>query len=222
MSQQARDYSKGIFLPAYDYAGGLKFGQVVIRTTVNADGTPQVILPSGSYPQKQGFYGVVMSEDYIGGSGTAAGEALALRRQGAGIVLLEINTAVSAGDKLIASPTTPGCVAPRTAYSGNCTVIGTAEESLSSSTAVQRLEAYIQPYDIEDEHQILVSQPTAATAVGATTAYGQALSVGLSVADVQDWPRRIQAVAAPAVRAVAAQALDAKNSVTLYLTPGPG
>ena len=54
------------------------------------------------------------------------------------------------------------------------------------------------------------------------TAYGQALAVGLSVADVQDWPRRIQAVAAPSVRAIAAQALDRKNSVTLYLTPGPG
>ena len=53
------------------------------------------------------------------------------------------------------------------------------------------------------------------------TAYGQALVVGRTVADVQDWPRRIQAVAAAAVRAEAAQALDPKNSVTLYLTPGP-
>ena len=184
MSQQARDYTKGIFLPAYDYAGSLKFGQVVIRTTANADGTPQVILPSGSYPHKQGFYGVVMSQGYVGGTGTAAGEPLACRRQGAGIVLLEINTAVTAGDKLIASATTPGCVKPRTAYSGNCTVIGTAEESLSSSAAVQKLEAYIQPYDIEDDHQIIVSQPTAATAVGAATRYGQAQLTALNAAQV--------------------------------------
>ncbi|MEI9889034.1 MAG: pitrilysin family protein [Rhizomicrobium sp.] len=52
------------------------------------------------------------------------------------------------------------------------------------------------------------------------TAYGQALAIGLSVADVQAWPRRIQAVGAATVRA-AAQGLDRRNAVTLYLTPGP-
>jgi zinc protease len=53
------------------------------------------------------------------------------------------------------------------------------------------------------------------------TAYGQALAEGLKVSDVQDWPRRIGAVNAGAVRAAAAQALDRRQSVTLYLTPGP-
>jgi zinc protease len=52
------------------------------------------------------------------------------------------------------------------------------------------------------------------------TAYGQALAVGRTVADVQDWARRIQAVGADAVRAAAAGALIPRESVTLYLTPG--
>ena len=53
------------------------------------------------------------------------------------------------------------------------------------------------------------------------TAYGQALAVGRTVADVQTWPRRIQAVGADAVRAAAAEELIPRESVTLYLTPGP-
>jgi zinc protease len=53
------------------------------------------------------------------------------------------------------------------------------------------------------------------------TAYGQALAVGQTVADVQDWPRRVDAVPAAAVRDATAS-LDRRNAVTLYLTPGPG
>ncbi|HXC54555.1 MAG TPA: pitrilysin family protein [Rhizomicrobium sp.] len=53
------------------------------------------------------------------------------------------------------------------------------------------------------------------------TAYGQALAVGLSVAEVQSWPRRIAAVTPQAVQAAAATALVRRQSVTLYLTPGP-
>jgi zinc protease len=52
------------------------------------------------------------------------------------------------------------------------------------------------------------------------TAYGQALVLGRSAADVQDWPRRIQAVSAAAVRA-AAGALNRRDAVTLYLSPSP-
>ncbi len=51
------------------------------------------------------------------------------------------------------------------------------------------------------------------------TGYGQALVVGLTVADVQDWPRRIEAVRADAVRAAALQWLIPAESVTLHLTP---
>ncbi|HEY4940258.1 MAG TPA: pitrilysin family protein [Rhizomicrobium sp.] len=53
------------------------------------------------------------------------------------------------------------------------------------------------------------------------SAYGQALAIGRTVADVQDWPRRIEAVTPDSVRAAAAVVLDRKNAVTLYLTPGP-
>ncbi|MEI9994507.1 MAG: pitrilysin family protein [Rhizomicrobium sp.] len=53
------------------------------------------------------------------------------------------------------------------------------------------------------------------------TEYGQALVVGQNVAEVQSWPRRIEAVSAAAVRDAAAQALQRRESVTLYLTPGP-
>ena len=54
------------------------------------------------------------------------------------------------------------------------------------------------------------------------TAYGQALAVGLAVADLQTWSHRIQAVDADAVRVAAAEELIPRESVTLYLTPGPG
>ncbi len=54
------------------------------------------------------------------------------------------------------------------------------------------------------------------------TAYGQALAEGRSVADVQNWPRAIEAVGADAVRAAAAEQLVPRESVSLYLTPGPG
>jgi zinc protease len=53
------------------------------------------------------------------------------------------------------------------------------------------------------------------------SAYGQALAIGRTAADVEDWPRRIAAVTADAVRNAAATALLRKNSVTLYLTQGP-
>jgi zinc protease len=50
------------------------------------------------------------------------------------------------------------------------------------------------------------------------SAYGQALTIGLTVDDVEDWPRRIRAVGPNAVRAAAA-ALNRRESVTGYLLP---
>ena len=183
MSQQARDYSKGIFLPAYDYAGGLQFGYITIRRAAHADGTPPVILPSGAAPWTQSFYGVCMSQGFVGGSGTAAGEPLALKRQGAGIVILEANVAVTAGDELIASASTLGCVKPRTADSGSCQVIGTAEETLASSTAVQRLEAYIQPYKHEDPADLTIADPGTGVAIPVTKSGYIALTIGSAGAE---------------------------------------
>jgi zinc protease len=52
------------------------------------------------------------------------------------------------------------------------------------------------------------------------SAYGQALALGLTVADVQSWPRRIQAVSAQNVRDAAAASLLKREAVTLFLKPG--
>ena len=51
------------------------------------------------------------------------------------------------------------------------------------------------------------------------SAYGQALTIGLTVDDVNEWPARIRAVNAEAVRK-AAQSLSRKEAVTGYLIPG--
>jgi zinc protease len=50
-------------------------------------------------------------------------------------------------------------------------------------------------------------------------AYGQALTIGLTVDDVNEWPARIRAVTAEGVRR-AAQSLSRKEAVTGYLLPG--
>jgi zinc protease len=50
-------------------------------------------------------------------------------------------------------------------------------------------------------------------------AYGQQLTIGLTVDDVNEWPARIRAVTAEGVRR-AAQGLSRKEAVTGYLLPG--
>ena len=52
--------------------------------------------------------------------------------------------------------------------------------------------------------------------------YGQALAVGLSVKDVQDWPDLLQAVTAEDVRAAAKLVLDRHHAVTGWLTTEEG
>jgi zinc protease len=51
------------------------------------------------------------------------------------------------------------------------------------------------------------------------SAYGQALTIGMTVDDVNEWPARIRAVNAESVRK-AAQLLARKQAVTAYLIPG--
>jgi zinc protease len=51
------------------------------------------------------------------------------------------------------------------------------------------------------------------------SAYGQALMIGLTVDDVNEWPTRIRAVSAANVQK-AAQGLLRRNAVTAYLVPG--
>jgi zinc protease len=51
------------------------------------------------------------------------------------------------------------------------------------------------------------------------SAYGQALTIGLTVDDVNEWPARIRAVNAEGVRK-AAQSLSRREAVSAYLVPG--
>jgi zinc protease len=53
------------------------------------------------------------------------------------------------------------------------------------------------------------------------SAYGQALAIGLTVDDVEQWPERIRAVQPAAVRQSAAQHLIRREAVTGYLEPSP-
>ena len=52
-------------------------------------------------------------------------------------------------------------------------------------------------------------------------AYGQALTIGLTVDDVNEWPARIRAVNAEGIRK-AAQSLSRRQAVSAYLIPGGG
>jgi zinc protease len=54
------------------------------------------------------------------------------------------------------------------------------------------------------------------------SAYGQALAIGLTADDVEQWPERIRAVQAKAVRDVAAKRLVQKEAATGYLLPAAG
>jgi zinc protease len=53
------------------------------------------------------------------------------------------------------------------------------------------------------------------------SAYGQALAIGLTVDDVNEWPARIRAVTAADVQG-AAKRLNRREAVTAYLVPGGG
>jgi zinc protease len=50
-------------------------------------------------------------------------------------------------------------------------------------------------------------------------AYGQALAIGLTTDDVDQWPARVKAVPPGAVRAAAARQLNRREAVSAYLTP---
>ena len=49
--------------------------------------------------------------------------------------------------------------------------------------------------------------------------YGEALATGLTVADVEAWPARMEAVTTDAVAAAARQWLDKRRAVTGFLLP---
>jgi hypothetical protein len=176
MAQSARNYDKGIFPPAHDAVGGLLMGNIVQPTTAASDGTPQIIKPSGTAPELQKFYGVVESRGFVGGTGTAAGEDLCVKRQGLGTVLLGANRTATLGSELVADASTLGAVKNRTPYSSSATVIGVSEEALSSSSSSQLHEAYIQPYRIEVVRQISTFTGT----IGTVTKYANGIGGTIS------------------------------------------
>ena len=49
--------------------------------------------------------------------------------------------------------------------------------------------------------------------------YGSSLAIGLGLRDVEEWPARIEAVSAAAVREAARRWLDHKPAVTGHLSP---
>ncbi|HVZ69115.1 MAG TPA: hypothetical protein VG891_06600, partial [Rhizomicrobium sp.] len=52
------------------------------------------------------------------------------------------------------------------------------------------------------------------------SAYGQALSIGLTANDVEQWPDRIRGVTADSVRKAAIKDLNKIEAVSGYLRPG--
>lgn len=57
---------------------------------------------------------------------------------------------------------------------------------------------------------------------GLANRYGAALTQGLTVQDVQDWPAVLEAVTAEDIKAVAAEVLDPKRSVTMWVAASEG
>jgi hypothetical protein len=164
----SRNYKEGVHPPALDYAGSLAQGEITIFRAPDASGNPQVVAPSGSAPWLQAFYGVNQSAGFVGGSGTSAGEAIEMVRQGLSRVLLENGQTSSRGGQLVASANQLGAVTPRSPYSFSALVIAQAEEAASAAGTDQQIEAYVQPYWVE-----LVRPVTGGCtgAVGAATKY---------------------------------------------------
>jgi zinc protease len=54
-------------------------------------------------------------------------------------------------------------------------------------------------------------------AEGMANMYGQALAIGLTVKDVQDWPDILEAVTADDIMAAATEVFDRKRAVTGWL-----
>jgi zinc protease len=72
------------------------------------------------------------------------------------------------------------------------------------------------------KRRILASAIFAQDSQGALArVFGEALATGQTVADVQDWPARIDKVDVAAVNAAAKTYLDIRRSVTGYLTGAP-
>ena len=89
------------------------------------------------------------------------------------------------------------------------------EEFLSSEIDAARLESI--------RTQLRAGQIYARDNVeGLANRYGAALSQGLTVQDVQDWPAVLEAVTAEDIKSVEAEVLDTKRSVTMWVAASEG
>jgi zinc protease len=77
------------------------------------------------------------------------------------------------------------------------------------AAALERIKTQIRAADIYGRDNV----------DGLARRYGEALSVGLTVQDVQDWPALLQAVTAQDVIAAGVAVLDRRNAVTGWLMP---
>lgn len=145
MAQVARSYKEGIRPPALDSAGGVQEGQLVIQTTPASSGDPQVIVPTGTAPWLTPPYGISEMSGFVGGSGSAAGEAQSIKRQGLGRALLTHGNTITRGQEFQADAGVLGNVVPRAPYSFSAWALGTFEEAYSSSSTDDLVEIYLQP-----------------------------------------------------------------------------
>ncbi len=115
--------------------------------------------------------------------------------------------------------------------SGQFTISATPRPGVSLEAVEHAVDEVIAWYTHHPASKAELARAKAQLVAGATfrrdsqfemaTAYAQALAVGLTVFDVQQWPARIQALKAKAVEEVAADSLDRTESVTAYLQPRP-
>jgi zinc protease len=102
--------------------------------------------------------------------------------------------------------------------------VGLSEAEAAMDAAIDGfMAADIDPIQLERiRTQIRASQIYAMDDVqGIAQRYGQALTQGLTVQDVQDWPDILQQVTAEDIKAVAAKVLDIDQSVTGWVVSSP-
>ena len=184
MAQIARDYKDGIFVPALDLSGGLQDGTLVVQGTPAADGNPVAVLPSGATPWLQAPYGICATSGFVGGTGTVAGEALTVKRQGLGRVKVTNGNAIARGQLFGADAAVLGNVVPYVAGSFSGWVMGTFEETKAASTTDDLAECFISPYYVADLEGITVSQPLSTTPIGAVTVFGASTGLAFSATGV--------------------------------------
>lgn len=115
--------------------------------------------------------------------------------------------------------------------SGQFSISATPRPGVPLETVERAVDEVIGYYIRHAPSKVELARAKAQLVAGATfrrdsqfemaSAYAQALAVGLTVFDVQQWPMRIQAMKARTVQDAAADSFDRAQSVTAYLLPRP-